>query len=122
MVRLGSLAGETVDEDNKVDASMAAMLFDKLELWAQPRKCVKSDRPLFNQEGNPLMARYESDITQFMRELMDKNPELRVLQKQNRATWWDRNIDLEEQRRNEQSEAPKQPYAYFPLPAPIVKI
>lgn len=67
------------------------------------------------------MTRYESDITQFIRELMDKNPQLKELQKQNRATWWDKKLDMGEQQRNEQSEAPKQPYAYFPLPAPLIK-
>jgi hypothetical protein len=67
------------------------------------------------------MARYESDLTQFIRDLLDKNPQLKELQKQNRATWWDKKLDLDEQKRNAQSEAPKQPYAYFPLPVPEVK-
>jgi Protein of unknown function (DUF3460) len=62
------------------------------------------------------MAQYESDITQFMRELMDKQPELKVLQQKNRATWWDKKLDLTELKRQEASEAPKQAYAYFPLP------
>jgi hypothetical protein len=47
---------------------------------------------------------------------MDKNPELKVLQEKNRATWWDRKLDLDQLKRNEASEAPKAPYAYFPLP------
>jgi hypothetical protein len=62
------------------------------------------------------MAQYESDVTKFIRDLLDKNPEMRVEQKENRATWWDKKLDLEQIKRNEQSEAPKQPYAYFPLP------
>ena len=62
------------------------------------------------------MANYESDITQFVRELLDKNPQLKELQKNNRATWWDRKLDLQELKRQEESEAPKQAYAYFPLP------
>jgi Protein of unknown function (DUF3460) len=68
------------------------------------------------------MARYESDITQFIRELLDQNPQLKELQKQNRATWWDRKIDPDEQSRNAQSEAPKQAYAYFPLPEGKIKL
>ena len=40
------------------------------------------------------MAMYESDITQFVRELLDKNPQLKELQKNNRATWWDKKLDL----------------------------
>jgi Protein of unknown function (DUF3460) len=62
------------------------------------------------------MAQYESDVTRFIRELLEKKPELKVLQQQNRATWWDKKLDAEQLKRNEQSEAPKQPYAYFPLP------
>lgn len=62
------------------------------------------------------MARYESDVTKFIRDLLDKNPELREEQKQNRATWWDKKLDLEQIKRNDEAEAPKQPYAYFPLP------
>ena len=62
------------------------------------------------------MANYESDVTKFIRDLLDKNPALREEQKQNRATWWDKKQDLEQQKLNDQSEAPQQPYAYFPLP------
>lgn len=62
------------------------------------------------------MTMYESDITRFVRELLDKNPQLKELQKTNRATWWDRKVDLQELKRQEESAAPKQAYAYFPLP------
>jgi len=62
------------------------------------------------------MANYESDITRFMRDMMEKNPQLLELQKKNRATWWDKKLDLQELKRQEESEAPKQAYAYFPLP------
>lgn len=62
------------------------------------------------------MSMYESDITKFVRELMDKQPDLKELQRVNRSTWWDKKVDLAELKRNEESEAPKQPYAYFPLP------
>jgi Protein of unknown function (DUF3460) len=67
-------------------------------------------------EESLAMAQYESDVTRFIRELLEKKPELKVLQQQNRATWWDKKLDAEQLKRNEQSEAPKQPYAYFPLP------
>jgi hypothetical protein len=68
-----------------------------------------------------IMAQYESDVTRFIRDLLDKNPQMRVEQKENRATWWDKKLDLDQIKRNEQSEAPKQPYAYFPLPTPLEK-
>lgn len=64
------------------------------------------------------MSMYESDITQFIRELLDNNPQLKELQRNNRATWWDKSQDLQELQRQEESAAPKQAYAYFPLPKP----
>lgn len=67
------------------------------------------------------MAMYESDITKFVRDMLDKSPELKTLQKQNRATWWDKTLDAEQLKRNEVSEAPKAPYAYFPLPEAVNK-
>jgi hypothetical protein len=48
--------------------------------------------------------------------MLDKQPDLQALQKANRATWWDKKLDPDQQRRNAVSEAPKAPYAYFPLP------
>ena len=62
------------------------------------------------------MAMYESEITKFIRDLMEKNPDLVELQKRNRATWWDRKIDLDQQQRFENSKVSTQGYAYFPLP------
>ena len=62
------------------------------------------------------MAMYESDITVFLRDLMDKNPELKELQQKNRAMLWDKKLNLDELKRQQESEAPKAPYAYFPLP------
>ena len=59
---------------------------------------------------------YESDITRFIRDLKAKNPQISDLQRKNRATWWDRKLDLQELKLQEESEAPKQAYAYFPLP------
>jgi hypothetical protein len=64
------------------------------------------------------MAMYESDVTRFLRELLDKNPRLKEEQKNNRATWWDKKLDTSELKRQDESAAPKLPYAYFPLPAP----
>lgn len=62
------------------------------------------------------MAEYESDVTKLIRNLMTDKPELVALQKRNRATWWDRPQNADQIARNETSEAPKAPYAYFPLP------
>jgi len=62
------------------------------------------------------MAEYESETTRFLRDLFKKSPELAELQKLNRATWWDKKQDLDQQRRNEASEVKVDGYAYFPVP------
>ena len=62
------------------------------------------------------LAMYESEITRFMRELLEKNPKLGDLQKANRATWWDKPQDLEEQGEHAASNVGNKGYAYFPLP------
>jgi len=61
---------------------------------------------------------YESETTKFLRELLDKNPQLKEQQKRNRLTWWDRPQDLETWRDNAQSTVPQPAYVYFPLPKP----
>lgn len=63
------------------------------------------------------MAMYESDVTKFVRNLLETQPELKDLQKKNRSTWWDKTLDRDQLQRNADSEAPKAPYAYFPLPS-----
>lgn len=55
---------------------------------------------------------YESDITRFLRELKQKNPELERKQREGRALWWDKEIDFDELRRLEQSKVPQPPYVY----------
>lgn len=62
------------------------------------------------------MAMYESEVTKFVRDLLDREPGLKELQQKNRATWWDRKLDFDQLKRNDASAAPKAPYAYFPLP------
>jgi len=63
-------------------------------------------------------AMYESEITRFMRELLDGEPKLKELQKANRATWWDKPQDLGEQDEHAASAVRSRGYAYFPLPRP----
>jgi len=62
------------------------------------------------------MAEYESETTQILRGLFDRNPELAALQQRNRATWWDKKLDLDQLRRNESSEVKIDGYVYFPVP------
>lgn len=55
---------------------------------------------------------YESDITRFLRELKQKNPEIERGQREGRAIFWDKNIDADLYRRYEASDVPQPAYVY----------
>lgn len=56
---------------------------------------------------------YESDITQFIRQLKRDQPEIEGEQKKGRAIWWDKEpLDLDEARRLREALVPQQPYVY----------
>ncbi len=56
---------------------------------------------------------YESEHTKFIRELLEKRPELAERQRAARATWWDRDPrELGEGREMAQGRVPQQPYVY----------
>ena len=61
---------------------------------------------------------YESEATKFLRQLLQKKPELASLRPRNRATWWDRPQDLEEREEKEAARVSQPSYVYFPLPRP----
>jgi hypothetical protein len=62
------------------------------------------------------MALYESEITKFMREFLQKNPLVVEKQKKHRATWWDRPQSLEQTATNEASKVSKDAYEYYGKP------
>lgn len=62
------------------------------------------------------MAMYESDLTKFMREFLEKNPEVAEKQKASRATWWDKQLDRDERARWKQSAEDQPPYPYYNNP------
>jgi hypothetical protein len=55
---------------------------------------------------------YESDITQFIRDLKAKLPDLERKQREGRAIFWDKQLDPDELRRWRESNVPQQPYVY----------
>ena len=59
---------------------------------------------------------YESDLTKFIREFLDKNPAVTEKQKEARATWWDRPEALEDLEREQQSKVPQKGYVYYDNP------
>ncbi len=59
-----------------------------------------------------MAANYESDITQFIRELKAKAPDLERKQREGRAIFWDKTLDADELRRWRDSAVEQQPYVY----------
>jgi hypothetical protein len=58
-------------------------------------------------------TRYESEITQFIKELKQKNPALEESQRAGRALLWDKDpIDLDATDRGRESRVDQQPYVY----------
>ena len=55
---------------------------------------------------------YVSDHTQWMNEMLEKNPEWVADQKAGRALWWDRKQDVETTARNATSKVAQKPYPY----------
>ncbi len=58
------------------------------------------------------MALYESEHTLFMREMFAKNPQWVEEQRVGRAIFWDKKIDLEEQKTNRDSRELHRSYPY----------
>lgn len=55
---------------------------------------------------------YESEVGQFLRQLKEGNPDIEPGQKQGRAIWWDKTIDLDLYRRFGESRMPQPAYVY----------
>ena len=64
---------------------------------------------------------YESEITKFIRDFLDKNPQVVEKQKTNRATWWDRPQDLKQLKSQAESNVPQTGYVYYDKPGLDVK-
>jgi hypothetical protein len=58
------------------------------------------------------MALYESEHTKFMREMMASHPEWLEDQRRGRAIWWDRKVDLNEQKSSRESTEAHRSYPY----------
>lgn len=55
---------------------------------------------------------YESDISKFLHELLERKPEILEEQRRGRAIWWDKKLDLEEIDRARASRVRQQGYVY----------
>jgi hypothetical protein len=59
------------------------------------------------------MKNYESETTQFIREFLNKHPEVVDKQRQARATWWDRPQDFRQRQQLDEAKVPKKSYEYY---------
>jgi len=61
---------------------------------------------------------YVSDHTKFIRDLIEKKPDLPAKQREGRAIWWDKKVDLDALKRAREARVPIRGYAYYPLTEP----
>lgn len=57
---------------------------------------------------------YQSEFTDFMTQFLDQNPQVDSERRELRLTWWDRKLDLDDQRRWKEARVPQKPYVYQP--------
>lgn len=55
---------------------------------------------------------YESDVTQLIQQLKEKQPDTEMRQREGRARLWDKHIDPELQEGFKQARVPQKPYVY----------
>jgi hypothetical protein len=71
----------------------------------------------FDRFGTAMMLpsrHYVSEHTRFMRELLDRKPDVELDQKKARAMWWDkRPRDLAHRREMDQARVPQSAYVYY---------
>ncbi len=60
------------------------------------------------------MSMYQSDYTTFMNDFLQKNPSVVEDQQRLRLTWWDKQVNVDEQRRFQESKVQQKPYVYQP--------
>ncbi|MCB1948328.1 DUF3460 family protein [Nitrosomonas sp.] len=56
---------------------------------------------------------YESEQTKFMREFLEKNPQVQEKRLKARGIWWDKELNRDEQKRFKESSVPQKSYVYF---------
>lgn len=64
------------------------------------------------------MALYESELTGFLRTLMQQHPELAQKQREARALWWERKTDPEDEQRWLAARPRRTPYVYYTIGKP----
>jgi hypothetical protein len=62
------------------------------------------------------LKNYQSEATLFIKDFLDRNPQVVDKQKQHRATWWDRPQSLQERKVADDASVPQKGYVYYNNP------
>jgi hypothetical protein len=62
--------------------------------------------------GKKIKTGYESDTTRMIRDLLEKKPEILDERQRGRSMWWDKRLDQDTLRRNQESRIKQAPYVY----------
>jgi len=62
------------------------------------------------------LKNYQSEATAFIKDFLQKNPDVVEKQKRHRATWWDRPQSLQERAKTEEATVAQKGYVYYNNP------
>ncbi|HEY9380737.1 MAG TPA: DUF3460 family protein [Burkholderiales bacterium] len=62
--------------------------------------------------GKKIKTGYESDTTQMIRGLLEKKPQILEERQRGRAMWWDKKLDQDTLKRNNESQIKQSSYVY----------
>jgi len=62
------------------------------------------------------LKNYQSEATAFIKDFLQKHPEVVEKQKRHRATWWDRPQSLQERAKTDEATVAQQGYVYYNNP------
>ncbi len=62
--------------------------------------------------GKKIKTGYESDTTQMIKNLLEKKPQILEERQRGRSMWWDKKLDQDTLKRNEESQVKQSSYVY----------
>ncbi|HEY9396141.1 MAG TPA: DUF3460 family protein [Burkholderiales bacterium] len=62
--------------------------------------------------GKKIKTGYESDTTQMIKDLLEKEPQILEERQRGRSMWWDKKLDQDTLKRNKESQIKQSSYVY----------
>ena len=62
--------------------------------------------------GKKIKTGYESDTTQMIKDLLEKDPQILEERQRGRSMWWDKKLDQDTLKRNKESQIKQSSYVY----------